>query len=135
MMKCAVCGVNALGEYCFRHKRRKPIPVKRPMPKAVNTERIQIRQKETGRMRAFFLSLWMRKRHVSEISDTYLGREPLSIYFHHILPKEKYPEAMYDDENIILLTLDEHSNVEINMYRYEVINTKRNYLLEKYNLI
>lgn len=134
-MKCTVCGINAQSEYCFRHKRRKPLPVRKPMPRAVNTEKIWIRQRDTGRMQAFFLSLWMKRRHFSEISGTYLGREPLSIYFHHILPKEKYPQAMYDEENIIFLTLDEHSNVETNESRYEVINQRRNYLKTKYNLL
>ena len=61
-----------------------------------------------------------------------LGKEPLSVFFHHILPKEKYPEAALDEENIILLTLEEHDNVERDMYKYDVINSKRIKLLEKY---
>ena len=59
----------------------------------------------------------------------------LSIFFHHILPKEKYPEAALDEENIILLTLNEHGNVENNIYKYEEINKRRTYLKTKYNLL
>jgi hypothetical protein len=70
--------------------------------------------------------------HYSEVSGKFLGKEPMSTYFHHILPKEKYPEACFDEENIILLTLEEHSNVESNMYRYEEVNKRRNYLFTKY---
>lgn len=134
-MKCKICGINAESELCFRHKHRKPLPVRKPMPRAINTELVQIRMQESGRLKAFFLSLWMRRQHVSEISGTYLGREPLSIYFHHILPKEKYPQARYDEENIILLTLDEHSNVEADPTRYEKINQRRELLKIKYELV
>jgi len=64
----------------------------------------------------------------------YLGKEPLTIYFHHILPKEKYPQAMYDEENIILLTLEEHDNVERDMYKYEEVNRRRELLKKKYDI-
>lgn len=87
-------------------------------------------------MQHFFLDIWRKRHHVSEISGTFLGNEPLSIYFHHILPKNKreYLQAKYDPENIILLTLDEHSNVEINENRYEKINQRRELLKIKYEL-
>jgi hypothetical protein len=85
-------------------------------------------------MREFFLDIWSKKPHKSEISGKQLGREPLSIYFHHILPKEKYPQASLDEENIIILTLDEHTNVENDIYRYEEINKRREYLKRKYSL-
>ncbi len=55
-------------------------------------------------------------------------------YFHHILAKEKYPEACLDEENIILLTLDEHSNVESDIYRYEEVNKRREQLKQKYEI-
>lgn len=83
-------------------------------------------------MREFFLLYWKKMPHYSEVSGKFLGKEPLSVFFHHILPKEKYPEACLDEENIILLTLEEHSNVESDMYRYEEVNKRRNYLLTKY---
>jgi hypothetical protein len=83
-------------------------------------------------MRQFFLSIWKKRPHKSEVSGEFLGSEPMSTYFHHILPKEKYPDACLDEENIILLTLEEHSNVENDMYRYEEVNKRRNHLLAKY---
>jgi hypothetical protein len=63
-----------------------------------------------------------------------LGNEPLTVFFHHILSKEKYPQAAFDEENIILLTLQEHDQVEMDMYRYEEVNTRREKLLIKYDL-
>ena len=82
-----------------------------------------------------FLDIWKKRRHYSEVSGDYLGKEPMSTYFHHILAKEKYPEACLDEENIILLTLEEHSNVENDMYRYDEINDRRISLKEKYNIL
>lgn len=85
-------------------------------------------------MRELFLKIWKQRPHRSEVGGDKLGSEPLSIFFHHILPKEKYKDAALDEENIILLTLDEHSNVESDIYRYEEVNKRRNHLKIKYNL-
>jgi len=88
--------------------------------------------RQISELREFFLQIWSKKSHYSEISGKWLGKEPLTIFFHHILPKEKYPEASLDEENIVLLTLEEHEQVELDMYRYELINNIRQKLLEKY---
>jgi hypothetical protein len=83
-------------------------------------------------MKTFFLDVWKERTHYSEVSGKYLGDEALSTYFHHILPKSKYSDAQYDKENIILLTLEEHDQVEMDAYRYEEVNVRRQKLLEKY---
>jgi len=128
-MKCKTCGKNSDGEYCFQHKPRKQlqqcgIKLSLTAKKVVSDGYIQQRE--------MFLDIWKKRAHYSEISGQYLGKEPMSTYFHHILPKEKYPEACLDEENIILLTLEEHSNVENDMYRYEEVNRRRNQLNLKY---
>lgn len=121
-MKCKVCGKNADSEYCFKHKPRKKLT---SVKKEVDTRKI-------SELQEFFLQIWRKRLHYSQVSMDYLGKEPLSVFFHHILPKEKYPEAMLDEENIILLTSEEHDNVERDIYKYEIINSKREKLLEKY---
>ena len=128
-MKCKTCGKNSDGEYCFQHKQRKPLAQSRLKPtltpkKGVSDGYIQ--------QRDMFMDIWKKKPHKSEVSGAYLGKEAMSTYFHHILPKEKYPEACLDEENIILLTLEEHSNVENDMYKYEEVNNRRNQLKLKY---
>ena len=129
MMKCKTCGKNSDSEYCFQHKPRKQLQQSGIKP-SLTTKKVvsdgYIQQRE------MFLDIWKKRAHKSEISGTYLGKEPMSTYFHHILPKEKYPEACLDEENIILLTLEEHSNVENDMYRYEEVNNRRNQLNLKY---
>jgi hypothetical protein len=132
-MKCKTCGKNAHSEYCFTHKPRKPLPSsgrgltsKKPISKDVVIYTTALEMKD------FFMSIWKKRPHKSEISNLPLIGEPSSAYFHHILPKSKYPEAKFDEDNIILLTFDEHNNVENDMYKYEEINERRKHLKLKY---
>ena len=129
---CKTCNKKCDGEYCFQHKARKPLAQSRLKPTLTPKKGVSegyIMQRE------MFLNIWKKKKHYSEVSGVYLGSEPMSTYFHHILPKEKYPQACLDEENIILLTLDEHSNVENNIYKYEEINNRRISLKEKYKIL
>lgn len=105
------------------------------MKKITEKQRIKNKEKkeENIRMFNFFRLIWNKRKHESEVSGEYLGKEPLSIYFHHILPKERCPEARYDEENIILLTFDEHQKVENNPYSFPVINEIREKLMIKYD--
>ena len=128
--KCKTCGKNSDSEYCFQHKPRKQLQQGGKKPSL--TAKKVVNDGKFHQMREFFLLYWKKMPHYSEVSGKFLGKEPLSVFFHHILPKEKYPEACLDEENIILLTLEEHSNVESDMYRYEEVNKRRNYLLTKY---
>lgn len=127
--KCKTCGRNSDSEYCFQHKPRTQL--QRGNKPSLTTKK-KVSDGKSHQMREMFLGIWKKRKHYSEVSGAYLGSEPMSTYFHHILPKEKYPDACLDEENIILLTLEEHSNVENDIYRYEEVNKKRNYLLTKY---
>lgn len=130
MKKCITCGANADSEYCFRHKPRKPLA----KISSFSTKKLDKSKEKTNEMRDFFLSLWKKLPHYSMVSGKWLGKEPLSVFFHHILPKEKYPEAAFDEENIVFLTLEEHNQVEMDGYRFEEVNNKRNYLKHKYGI-
>lgn len=131
-MKCKTCGANAESEYCFRHKPRKPLP-KTSSRFAKKLDKSEEEIRKISELRDLFLQIWKKKSHHSEVSGKWLGKEPLTVFFHHILSKEKYPEACLDEENIILLTLEEHEQVELDMYRYEEVNQQRKYLLNKYS--
>jgi len=129
MKKCSIENCNnpiwSKG-VCKNHMTKKSFTSKVVTRKVVSDGYIQQRE--------LFLDIWKKRRHHSEVSGDYLGKEPMSTYFHHILAKEKYPEACLDEENIILLTLEEHSNVENDMYRYDEVNKRREQLKLKYNL-
>lgn len=132
MKTCKVEGCNNVvwGDgLCKYHKPRKKIPTK-----LMTKEESTVRHEDIQDMQFFFLSIWKKRPHFSEVSRAYLGSEALSIYFHHILPKNKYPQAAFDKENIIILTPDEHTNVESDIYRYGVVNLKRSRLKVKYGL-
>ena len=135
--QCKTCGKNADSEYCFAHKARKPLSSGKGLSSKMSVissiKAKNVHNDGHNQQKDMFMNIWKKKRHYSEVSGVYLGKEPMSTYFHHILPKEKYPEACLDEENIILLTLEEHSNVENDMYKYEEINKRRKQLKLKYN--
>ena len=132
MPKCKICDRNSESDYCFQHKPRKALS---KVTKRLSTRQENKKTDEVLKRQEFFLSIWKKRIHHSEISGDFLGTEPLSTFFHHILPKSKYPEGAYDEENIILLTLEEHDNVENDMYKYQIVNEKRSYLMEKYGFV
>lgn len=130
MGTCKTCGKKCDKEYCFQHKPRKPLTAN----KGFNAVKKEPAIRNILEMKDFFLQIWKKRLHLSELSGLPLVGEPLSIYFHHILPKEKYPQAAFDEENIILLTWLEHDQVEMDMYRYEDINNRREQLKQKYEI-
>lgn len=130
MNVCKKCGNNCEKEYCWKCKSRKKLK-----SSGLNKKRKELTEKdisEIEKMNNFFLSIWKRRKHHSELSKYPLFSPPSSAYFHHILEKQKYPEAKYDEDNIILITMDEHSNVHFDPTRYEIINKRREQLIKKY---
>jgi 5-methylcytosine-specific restriction endonuclease McrA len=49
-----------------------------------------------------FFDIWSKKRHYCESCGLWLGNEPLSIFFDHLLEKSKYPEFALMENNIYL---------------------------------
>src|SRR6478735_4908939 len=128
MNKCPICGHNCEGDFCWKNANRKPmtkIGMKRKVIEDDSIDTIVIRN-------VFFETVWRERPHKSEISGEKILGEILSTYFHHILPKNKYPQAEYDKENVIILTFEEHQKAEQDMYFYEEINKRRIKLKEKY---
>jgi hypothetical protein len=140
MPTCKTCGKKCDKEFCFQHKPRKPLSKGDKTLKLIkDTYKMCVKRDEeiqkTVEMQEFFLQIWKKRPHKSEISGASLGSEALSTYFHHILPKSKYPEACLDQENIILLTWEEHDQVEMDPTRYEEVNKRREQLKQKYEII
>jgi hypothetical protein len=114
-MKCKTCGKNADSEYCFAHKSRKPLPSSgKGFSSNMNGKSFtKAPKKDNERVvmqREFFLSIWKKRLHRCENCDAYLGSEPLSYMFDHVLEKSKYPDLRYEEENICMLCLDCHSD-------------------------
>ena len=102
--KCEICGNNCEGERCFRHKLKKPLSQKRGFSSSEKKEETEYKFKE------FFISIWEKRPHICISCDVYLGNEPRTFHFDHILEKEKYPELEFKEENIELLCLHCHDN-------------------------
>lgn len=135
MKTCSVegCEKNIWSKgLCLSHIKRKPITPKRGGLIAAKRDMF-VQKTKIETMRNLFLEIWKERKHYSEVSGDYLGGEALSTFFHHILPKSKYPELQYDKSNIILLTLPEHESVENDMYRFEEVNRRRIAILNKIN--
>jgi len=135
-VKCLVCGKNSDSEYCFQHKPRKQLSGNRGFkkPTLALKSKVNVGKSKPNTDHITFKEIWKERPHKSEVSGAYLGKEALSLYFHHILPKSKYPQFRNLKENIILLTADEHANVESDIYKYKKINEMREYLIDKYKL-
>lgn len=112
---------------------RRKFSEKLHQPSEKRLKKLEEKKEMTKRMQSVFMDIWLERPHKSEVSGRWLGREALTVFFHHILPKEKYPEATLDVENIILLTFDEHHKVEQDPTFFEEVNKRRAKLKEKYD--
>ena len=133
MKKCNVEGCNnkIWGKgFCIQHT------AKKPLKKGVRGSTIHLQEKDDAKcqsLHSFLTEEWGKHLHQSEISGEKLYGFS-SAYLHHILYKGKYPQAAFDSENIIILTMQEHANVHITPNRYPEINRRREYLMEKYGV-
>src|SRR5260221_3914991 len=93
--------------------------------KTKSQEKITKEKEDSNKMKELVTIIWNKRKHFSEVSGIYLGFHASTLYFHHIIPSRKCEQGKYDEDNIILLTGDEHSSVESNIYKYEIINEKR----------
>jgi len=122
--KCKTCGANSDSEYCFRHKPRKALSkvakntsfdkgVKLKMS-SFSHQKLDKSDEEIRKiseLQQFFLQIWRKSNvHTCENCGKWLGKEPLSYMFDHVLEKSKYPELKYEEENIMLLCLECHDN-------------------------
>lgn len=95
---------------------REPTPKKAPVPIA----RISVKKKAQGKEekeliaadKEFYAEIWLASPHVCENCNKKLGKEPLTLFFHHLLPKKPYPEFRHTPENIMILCPDCHTQAE-----------------------
>jgi hypothetical protein len=84
-------------------------------------------------MKEFFLNVWNIKPHNCEICGKWLGKEPLSYMFDHILTKSKYPAIKFEIDNIMMMCLHCHDEKTRGFHSEKTIN-KIKYLKEKFNI-
>lgn len=100
-------------------KAREPKPKKEKKPIAKVSKKKQ-GQKILDKVLAdldkeFYLTVWTASPHKCQNCGCGLGNTANNIFFHHLLPKSKYPQFRHTPENIMLLCLEDHSKAETNM--------------------
>lgn len=85
-----------------------------------------VRHNPTGEM-GFFLSIWQKRDHYSQIGGEYLGNIMKPIFFSHVLSKGAYSEARLDPENILLATEQEHIDLH-NIARSDLIKKNKKWI-------
>lgn len=92
---------------------------KKPKKKQTKISRISKRKAALPNQynqKDLFFEIWSEREHVSELSGKYLGEEPNAFFFAHILSKGAYPELKFCKENIMLVTQDEHWQLDQNTH-------------------
>lgn len=62
----------------------------------------------------FCAGMWECRLHECNHCGIFLGNEPNMTFFHHILPKSKYPDLRYKPSNIMILCFDHHQEAHAN---------------------
>lgn len=106
-------------------------PLKKSRPKSA--AQIVEEQEHLRKRNEFFTTIWQDRLHICfECSLPINGKEPLTIYFHHVLPKHKYPEYEFSDWNIVLLRAEIHAEVETDIDKCPRVKELYLDLLEKH---
>ena len=129
--QCKTCGKNCNDLYCFYHKPRKPLPKNGG---GLTRVKDKVPDRQINDMKKFFLQFWKEnKEHTCENCRTWLGPEPLTYMFDHVLEKSKYPDLAFEPENIMYLCLQCH-DTKTRGHIFPVTEERINYLKTKYNL-
>lgn len=104
------------GDTCRREKKPKKFySLKRssPIRKVSKKRRQRLGEQKVEQQKdwAFFLEIWDEREHICFESGQPIYGEPLTLYFHHVLEKELYPQYRYKKWNIVLVTWAVHDNV------------------------
>src|SRR5580765_824509 len=62
--------------------------------------------------KGFYKEVWLASKHECQNCGVKLPKEPLTLFFHHLLPKAIYPQFRHTFENIMVLCPDCHSQAE-----------------------
>lgn len=118
------CNRFSFGKFCNLHRLRtirkteNSLKQTRPLKTRSKTnEQKAEKKRSTEKMWSLFLEIWSERPHRCEVTGKFLGMEPLSTMFHHILPKQDscFPQYKFCKWNITLIHPDIHATVEVNL--------------------
>lgn len=107
-------------------KEPRPPKARKPIAKVSKKKQKQLEaQKDMIKLdHEFYEEHWRACPHKCEECQINLGKEPLTIFFHHALPKRNYPQFRHDHRNIIVLCGDHHSQAEINIDKVPIVKRR-----------
>jgi 5-methylcytosine-specific restriction endonuclease McrA len=112
---------------------------KSPLKKISNRRRQKLaaqkmEEPESVTMKFFFASVWesLRKEQRRCFESAELIYEPRTYNFHHVLPKELYPQYKYSTWNIVLLTWQKHDQVNKDIDLVPKVKARYEELLQKH---
>lgn len=111
----------------IRAHRDDPKPVKKyTIPKVSKKRQKKLEdQKELAKLdKEFYLEHWLACPHKCEQCGKKLGKEPLTLFFHHALPKRNYPQFRHTHENIIVVCPDCHQQAETDLDKVPIIKMR-----------
>lgn len=74
--------------------------------------------------KVFYMEVWAAVPHSCEACKVKLPKEPLTIFFHHALPKRTFPQFRHESANIIILCPDCHTQVETDIDKIPYVKKK-----------
>lgn len=112
-------------------------PPKEKKPIARQSEKAKAQAADEKKLFAadkdFYADIWNSSPHICQCGcKAKLGKEPLTLFFHHLLPKSQYPEFRHTPENIMILSPDCHSQVEVDIDKRPAVKARRD---EVYKLL
>jgi hypothetical protein len=104
--------------------KKAPTPIAKKSAKKIAAEAEEKKLFEADKL--FYLEIWKERPHRCECCGKELLGEPLTVYFHHLLEKERYDELRHIKENIMLLCADDHTQVHSNIDKVPEVKRRRN---------
>lgn len=128
-------------QWCRKDKKSKPLDKKsKPLNRTPIRKRSIKQTKLLGEQKLqriqdweFYLEIWDERDHVCFETDQYLGDEPQTLFFHHVLEKglRRYKKYRHCKWNIVLITWQVHDQVGMDIDRCPKIKAYRDKLLKQ----
>lgn len=135
------CTFNQFGGgYCRNHqwyrkdKKPKKLISRTPIRKQSKKQRSRLGEQKVLQEAdwRFYLEIWDERDHVCFETDQYLGSEPQTVFFHHVLEKgiRRYKKYRHCKWNIVLISWQVHDQVGMDIDRCPRIKAYRDKLLK-----
>lgn len=100
----------------------------------IQAERNKLKKQDKEKMWNVFLEVWRNREHKCSETGERLNGEPLSVYFHHVLEKEIWPQFQFEKWNIVLVSWQTHDQVHKDLDKCPKIKQYRELLKKQLNL-